>query len=144
MLEREAKVNVEVMWLLGKLVPDFKTIADFRKDNLAALKGVCQEFTLVCKKLELLGGKLVAIDGSKFKAVNNRKRNFSEPRLTKAMAAIDEKIGAYLTKLDEQDGKEAPAAVATFNADELGEKIKTLRERKERYGKLKVELAASG
>ena len=106
MLEREAKVNVEVMWLLGKLVPDFKTIADFRKDNLAALKGVCQEFTLVCKKLELLGGKLVAIDGSKFKAVNNRKRNFSEPRLTKAMAAIDEKIGAYLTKLDEQDGKE--------------------------------------
>ncbi len=144
MLEREAKVNVEVMWLLGKLVPDFKTIADFRKDNLAALKGVCREFTLVCKKLELLGGELVAIDGSKFKAVNNRKRNFSEPRLTKAMAAIDEKIGAYLTKLDEQDGKEAPAAAATFNADELGEKIKTLRERKERYGKLKVELAASG
>ncbi len=79
MLEREAKVNVEVMWLLGKLRPDFKTIADFRRDNLAAIKGVCREFTLVCRKLELFGGELVAIDGSKFKAVNNRRRNFARP-----------------------------------------------------------------
>ncbi len=72
MLEREAKVNLEVMWLLGKLTPDFKTIADFRRDNLAAIKGVCREFTLLCRKLKLFGGELVAIDGSKFKAVNNR------------------------------------------------------------------------
>jgi len=69
-------------------VPDFKTIADFRRDSLAALKGVCREFTVVCKKLELFGRELVAIAGSKFKAVNNRKRNFSEPRLRKAIAAI--------------------------------------------------------
>ena len=80
MLERETKVNVEVMWLLGKLTPDFKTIADFRRDNLKAIKGVCREFTLLCRKLELFGGELVAIDGSKFKAVNNRRRNFSEAR----------------------------------------------------------------
>ena len=66
MLERETKVNIEVMWLLGKLRPDFKTIADFRRDNLAALKQVCREFTLLCRKLELFGGELVAIDGSKF------------------------------------------------------------------------------
>ena len=65
MLEREARVNVEVMWLVGKLTPDFKTIADFRRDNLTALKRVCREFTLLCKKLELFGGELVAIDGSK-------------------------------------------------------------------------------
>ena len=70
MLERETKVNLEVMWLLGKLSPDFKTVADFRRDNLAAIKGVCREFTLLCRKLKLFGGELVAIDGSKFKAVN--------------------------------------------------------------------------
>jgi len=80
MLERETKVNIEVMWLLGKLRPDFKTIADFRRDNLAALKQVCREFTLLCRKLGLFGGELVAIDGSKFKAVNNRRRNFNEAR----------------------------------------------------------------
>jgi len=70
MLERETKVNLEVMWLLGKLSPDFKTIADFRRDNLTAIKQVCREFTLLCRKLKLFGGELVAIDGSKFKAVN--------------------------------------------------------------------------
>lgn len=145
MLEREAKVNVEVMWLLGKLTPDFKTIADFRKDNLKAIKGVCREFTLVCKKLELFGGDLVAIDGSKFKAVNNRKRNFSEKRLTKAIAAIDEKIGGYLAGLDAQDREEAPTVEAAKpSAKELREKIERLRERKEKYQKLKVDLAESG
>ena len=145
MLEREARVNVEVMWLVGKLVPDFKTIADFRRDNLAALKGVCREFTLVCKKLELFGGELVAIDGSKFKAVNNRKRNFSDTRLRKAIGAIDEKIGAYLASLDEQDRTEAPSSVpAKLKGEELREKIKTLQERKEKYRKLKIELKESG
>src|SRR5215470_16281227 len=84
MLERETKVNVEVMWLLGKLTPDFKTIADFRRDNLATLKQVCREFTLLCRKLGLFGGQLVAVDGSKFKAVNGRRRNFNAQRLKKA------------------------------------------------------------
>lgn len=68
MLERESQRNIEVMWLVRKLAPDFKTIADFRKDNLAAIKSVCREFTLLCKKLELFGGELVAVDGSKFRA----------------------------------------------------------------------------
>ncbi len=109
MLERETKVNIEVMWLLGKLRPDFKTVADFRRDNLGAIKQVCREFTLLCRKLELFGGELVAIDGSKFKAVNNRRRNFNEGRLTKAIKAIEEKIGGYLSSLDAADAAEPGA-----------------------------------
>ncbi len=145
MLEREARVNIEVMWLLGKLTPDFKTIADFRRDNLTALKRVCREFTLVCKKLALFGGELVAVDGSKFKAVNNRQRNFSDTRLRKAIGAIDQKIAAYLASLDEADRSEAAlAAPAKLKAEELQEKIKTLQERQEKYRRLQAELAASG
>lgn len=145
MLEREARVNIEVMWLLGKLTPDFKTIADFRRDNLRALKRVCREFTLVCKKLALFGGELVAVDGSKFKAVNNRQRNFSDTRLRKAIGAIDQKIAAYLASLDEADRSEAAlAAPAKLKAEELQEKIKTLQARQEKYRRLQAELAASG
>src|SRR5258708_39696856 len=96
MLEGEAKVNLEVMWLLGKLTPDFKTVADFRRDNLQAIKQGCREFTLLCRKLKLFGGELVAIDGSKFKAGNNRRRNFNEARLTKAMQDAGEKLGRTL------------------------------------------------
>jgi len=88
LLERETRVNLEVMWRLGKLAPDFKTIADFRRDNLKAIKQVCRECTLLCRKLKLFGGELVAVDGSKFKAVNNRRRNFNAARLTKAIKAI--------------------------------------------------------
>ncbi len=145
MLEREAKVNVEVMWLLGKLRPDYKTIADFRRDNLAAIKGMCREFTLVCKKLELFGGELVAIDGSKFKAVNNRRRNFSEARLTKAIRAIEEKISAYLGSLDQQDAAEIePLAEPAPSAEKLREKLRIWQERKEKYQALKQGLAESG
>src|SRR5213594_5131377 len=103
MLERETKVNLEVMWLLGKLRPDFKTIADFRRDNLQAIKQVCREFTLLCRKLKLFGGELVAIDGSKFEAVNNRRRNFSPERLAKAIRAIEERVEGYLQELDQAD-----------------------------------------
>ena len=89
MLERETQRNVEVMWLLSKLTPDFKTIADFRKDNLGAIKAVCREFTLLCKKLALFSGELVAIDGSKFRAVNSRKRNFNPSKLARIIKSID-------------------------------------------------------
>ena len=77
-LENETHRNVELMWLIKKLKPDFKTIADFRKDNLKGIQNVCREFTLVCKKLGLLNSGLVAIDGSKFKASNNKNKNYSE------------------------------------------------------------------
>jgi transposase len=144
MLERETKVNIEVMWLLGKLMPDFKTIADFRRDNLAALKQVCREFTLLCRKLKLFGGELVAIDGSKFKAVNGRRRNFSEVRLTKAIKAMDEKISSYLRSLDEADAADPDPDEPPANAAELREKIKTLQERKAKYQALHEGLKESG
>src|SRR3984893_2210104 len=120
MLEREAKLNLEVMWLLGKLSPDFKTIADFRRDNLAAIKGVCREFTLLCRKLGLFGGELVSIDGSKFKAVNKRRRNFNEARLSKAIKAIEEKIGGYLSSLDKADAAEPDPDEPGPSAADLG------------------------
>ncbi len=144
MLEREAKVNLEVMWLLGKLAPDFKTIADFRRDNLAALKAVCREFTLLCRKLKLFGGELVAIDGSKFKAVNNRRRNFNEGRLSKAIKALEEKIDSYLSSLDEADEAEPDPDEPTPSAAELRAKIAELEQRKTKYQALKQGLQESG
>ena len=95
-LEREAGRNLELMWLLRRLRPDFKTIADFRRDNGRAIQQVCREFTLVCKDLDLFGGELVAIDGSKFEAVNSPSQNFSPKRLEQRIADIDTKIAAYL------------------------------------------------
>jgi transposase len=144
MLEREAKVNLEVMWLLGKLAPDFKTVADFRRDNLKAIKQVCREFTLLCRKLKLFGGELVAIDGSKFKAVNNRRRNFNQARLTKAIKAIEEKIDTYLHELDQADAAEPDPDEPEPSAQELREKIKTLTERKAKYQALHEGLKESG
>src|SRR6202022_1249865 len=144
MLERETKVNLEVMWLLGKLRPGGKTIADFRRDNLTGIKAVCREFTLLCRKLKLFGGELVAIDGSKFKAVNNRRRNFNEGRLSKAIQAMDEKISGYLSSLDQADEADPDPDEPTPSAAELREKIKTLQERKAKYQALHEGLKASG
>jgi len=130
-LEREPQRDVEIMWLLGKLTPDFKTIADFRKDNLQALKAGCREFTPLCKKLELLGGELVAIDGRKFKAVNNRKRNFTRQQLERAIREIERKIEGYLKELDEADKEGSEVKMPT--AEELREKIAQLRDRSQKY-----------
>ena len=144
LLERETKVNIEVMWLLGKLSPDFKTVADFRRNNLKALKQVCREFTLLCRKLGLFGGELVAVDGSKFKAVNGRRRNFSEPRLEKAMHLLDEKISGYLKSLDAADANEPDPDEPPQNAADLRRKIETLQQRKRKYEALQNELKQSG
>src|SRR5437773_1292961 len=144
MLERETKVNIEVMWLLGKLSPDFKTIADFRRDNLPAIKQVCREFTLLCRKLKLFGGEMVAIDGSKFKAVNNRRRNFNEARLSKAIKAIEEKIDGYLDELEAADASEPDPDEPGPSAADLREKIETLQQRKAKYQALHEDLKTSG
>jgi transposase len=120
-LERETHRNVELMWLLCKLTPDFKTTADIRKDNAQALKEVCQEFTVLGKKLDLCGRELLAIDGSKFKAVNSKDRNFSERKLKQLLQHIHEKIDTYLKELDQQDAIEAHINPPT--AAELNEKI---------------------
>ncbi len=139
----EAARNLELVWLLRRLRPDFKTIADFRRDNPKALKGVCREFTLLCRKLELFGGELVALDGSKFRAQNSKDKNFSARKLAALIEEIDAKVAAYLKELEAQDQAEAhvpPRADAT----QLQEKIAALKARGARYEKLAGELAQSG
>ena len=142
LLEREARRNLEVMWLLKKLTPDFKTIADFRKDNLVPIRQVCRAFTLLCKELNLFGGELVAVDGSKFKAVNNRKRNFTPEKLTKALEHIDAKIAEYLQALDSADSQTPTRP--DLSAAELHQRIGQFRERKQRYQEVQQRLVASG
>src|SRR6266498_1018023 len=142
LLERETRRNLELIWLLKKLTPDFKTIADFRKDNLVPIQKVCRTFTLLCKELQLFGGELVAIDGSKFKAVNNRKRNFTDEKLTKALRHIDQKIAEYLQALDTADS-DSPTR-RDLSATELQERIEQFRTRKQHYQQLQQTLAASG
>jgi transposase len=141
-IEKECKRNVEVMWLLKKLSPDFKTIADFRKDNVDAIKKVCKEFVFLCKHLDLFGGELVAIDGSKFGAVNSKKRNFNEAKLRKKLKEIDEKIDMYFEELEYNDLQENN--VNSPNAEELKSKIEQLKERGEEYRKFLGELKDSG
>jgi transposase len=140
-LETEAGRNVELMWLIRKLRPDFKTIADFRKDNAPAIKKVCREFTLWCKRLELFGGELVAIDGSKFGAVNSSKRNFTEKKLRRMLKEIDGKIEQYLKTLERQDQQEAEQR--GLSPEQLKEKIERYKERRAQYEQIKSNLEQS-
>jgi transposase len=102
-LEREAQRNVELMWLTGRLAPDFKTIADFRRDNGAAIRNVCRRFVMLCRELKLFTEGAVAIDSSKFKAVNSRDRNFTPAKIDKRKQQIEESIERYLAALDTAD-----------------------------------------
>jgi transposase len=140
-LEKATHRNVEVIWLLHNLQPDFKTIADFRRDNLKSIKQVCREFTLLCKRLDLFGCELIAIDGSKFSAVNSNSRNFTKNKLQKLLRKIDEQINVYLEELDRGDQSEQN--VKTPSADELNEKIEQLRKRKDKYQELQQHLEHS-
>ncbi len=137
-LEREAHRNVELMWLTGRLAPDFKTIADFRKDNGPAIRLVCREFILLCKKLNLFADAFVAIDGSKFKAVNNRDRNFTKAKLQRRLQQIDESIERYLGQIASADRQEA--AVATDNTHRLEDKITALKAEMARLKTLEVQM----
>lgn len=141
-LEQETHRNVELMWLLRRLTPDFKTIADFRRDHPAALKGVCREFILLCRRLGLFGGELLAIDGSKFRAVNARDRSYTPARLATLQRDIEHTIARYLRELERQD--EAEAGTERPSADALREKIAALQQRRVRYQALQQQLAASG
>src|SRR3954469_4731130 len=109
-LERETQRNVELMWLTGRLTPDFKTIADFRKDNGKAIHNVCREFIVLCRRLDLFAEAIVAIDGSKFKAVNNRDKNFTTAKMQRRMAQIEESIARSLAAMDTADRAEPEAA----------------------------------
>ena len=111
-LEREAGRNVEAMWLLGRLAPDHKTIADFRKDNGVALRKVCAHFVELCRQLGLLTTTNVAIDGSKFKAVNNRDKNFTRAKVARRRAQLDVSVARYLSQLDTADRQEPTEALA--------------------------------
>jgi len=111
-LEREAGRNVEVMWLTGCLVPDHKTIADFRKDNGPAIRKVCRDFIVLCRQLDLFTSSLVAIDGSKFKAVNARDNNFTEAKMKRRLAQIERSISKYLDQLETADRQEPAIAEA--------------------------------
>jgi transposase len=141
-LERETGRNVELMWLMRKLRPDFKTIADFRKDNAQGIKKICREFTLWCKRLELFGGELVAIDGSKFGAVNSSKRNFTEKKLRRMLKEIDGKIDQYLKALDRQDQQEA--GQQGLSPEQLKDKIEQYQQRRAQYEQIKSHLEQSG
>src|SRR6266540_4243359 len=124
-LERETQRNVELMWLTGRLTPDFKTIADFRNDNGKAIRSVCREFIVLCRRLDLFAEAIVAIDGSKFKAVNNRDKNFTDNKLKKRMAQLEESIGRYLADLDRADRE--PTLVTEGKVSRLKEKVATVK-----------------
>jgi transposase len=142
LLEREAGRNVEMMWLLGKLRPDFKTIADFRRDNAGAIKKACQQFTVLCEGMNLFSGRLVGIDGSKYRAVNSKKRNFTKEKLKGLREYVDKKVDEYLKTMDEMDSEESDERKPT--KEELTEKIEELRRRKQGYEAKEKELEKSG
>jgi transposase len=121
-LEREAGRNVEVMWLTGRLIPDHKTIADFRKDSGAAIKQVCVQFIELCRKIGLLATSSVAIDGSKFKAVNTRDKNFTRGKVERRRAQLEESVTRYLAQLDTADRQE-PSEELAAKTDHLKEKL---------------------
>src|SRR5688572_9921636 len=137
-LEREAQRNLELMWLTGRLVPDFKTIADFRKDNGQAIRRVGREFIVLCRRLDLFSQAVVAIDGSKFKAVNNRDRNFTSAKMQRRMEQIEESINRYLSQLDTADRQEPP--VVQVKVGRLRDKISILKEEMQRLKELEVRM----
>jgi transposase len=139
-LEREAQRNVELMWLTGRLKPDFKTIANFRKDNSNAIRGVCRQFVVLCQQLGLFSENLVAIDGSKFKAVNHRDRNFTSAKLKKRMEEIESSIAHYLKALDAAD-REEPKSSGPKGS--LEEKIAKLKEQMKALQAIEIQLEES-
>jgi transposase len=141
MLEKETHRNVEVLWLLGKLQPDFKTIANFRRDNGPAIREVCRSFTAFCRDMELFGGELVAIDGSKFKAVNSPSRNYTAKSISRSMKRIDSKIDEYLEELDRNDELEPDDPKLT--KEELEDKIRILKEMMKKNQGLREQLEES-
>ena len=141
-LEREAGRNVEVMWLTGRLVPDYKTIADFRKDYGRAIRKVCVQFVDLCRQLELFTEASVAINGAKFKAVNTRDKNFTRAKMKRRMEQIEESVERYLHQLDSADRQE-PSLGRTTKTDRLNDKIAKLKEEMQRLEKLEVEMLAT-
>src|SRR3977135_993816 len=146
-LEREAGRNVEVMWLTGRLVPDHKTIADFRKDNGPAIKEVCARFVELCRKMGLLAKASVAVDGSKFKAVNSRDNNFTQGKIKRRQKQIEESVARYMSQLDTADRRTAagedPSEAVLLSKTRLKEKLAKLEEEVKRLAAIEKALLAS-
>jgi len=138
-LERETQRNVELIWLTGRLAPDFKTIADFRKDNGQAIRRVCREFIVLCREMKLFSEAVVAIDGSKFKAVNNRDKNFTDRKLKARMQQLEDSIARYMTELDRADRD--PSLVTEARVDHLQEKMKTVKQQMRQLRQIGKQLA---
>jgi transposase len=140
-LEREAQRNTELMWLTGRLAPDFKTIANFRRDNGAAIRAVCAQFVVLCRQLGLFTRAVVAIDGSKFKAVNNRDRNFTVAKVAKRLQQVDASIARYLAALDRADREESDIAEA--KTTRIKDKIASLRRQMQALKAMEQEVQAA-
>ena len=140
-LEREAQRNVELMWLAGRLTPDFKTIANFRKDNGTAIRNVCRQFVVLCQQLDLFSDAVVAIDGSKFKAVNSSDRNFSNAKLKRRMEEIEANINRYMAELDTADRHEPATAQARVR---LNDKIAAMKSQMAALKEIEAKLEATG
>src|SRR6185312_1855484 len=141
-LEREAGRNVEVMWLTCRLIPDHKTIADFRKDSGPAIKQVCVQFIELCRQMGLLATASIAIDGSKFKAVNTRDKNFTRAKMERRLAQIEESVARYLSQLDTADRQEPSETLAARTAH-LKEKIAKLASEVERLKAIEKQMLAA-
>jgi transposase len=141
-LEREAGRNVEVMWLLGRLVPDHKTIADFRKDNGGAIKKVCARFVELCRRMGLLLKASVAIDGSKFKAVNNRDKNFTSAKIERRRKQLEESVSRYLSQLDTAD-RQDPSETLTLKKVRIKEKLEKLKSEMDKLEAIEKQVLAS-
>ena len=139
-LEREAQRNIEVIWLLRGLKPDFKTIADFRRDNRGAFKSVFRQFVLLCRRLDLYGRELLAVDGTRIKAVNNKDRNFTRSSLQTFIRAADERLEDYLKRLDEGDVEDGSTSGGARTKN-LAEKIAALRQKRGRYDAMLAKLS---
>jgi len=142
-LERECHRNIEVMWLMKKLSPDHKTIADFRKDNVDCIKPVFKEFVYLCRNLDLYGAQLVAIDGTKFKAVNSRSNNLSEKTVALRLKQTEEKIAEYLKEMDQNDTADSDED-ESLKVDGLKEKICKLEEERQRYEQVQSQMKVTG
>ena len=137
-LERECQRNIELIWLTGRLMPDFKTIADFRRNNGEAIRRVCREFIILCRRIDLFSEASVAIDGSKFKAVNTRDRNFTRAKMKRRLEQIDQSIERYLSQLESADRQGATVPEAKITR--LTEKIATLKQEVKRLNALEAEM----
>jgi transposase len=140
-LEREAQRNIELMWLTGRLAPDFKTIANFRRQNGAAIRAVCAQFVVLCRQLGLFTRAVVAIDGSKFKAVNNRDKNFTVAKVAKRVEQVEASIARYLAALDRADREERDVAEA--KTTRIQDKIAGLRRQMQAFKAMEQQVQAA-